>query len=201
MNKKTTREHIVKAADLLFYQQGFEHTSFSDIADAVKISRGNFYYHFKTKDKILDAVIILRLTNTKNMLDHWEIEGKHPEDRIRSFIQILITNQSKILRYGCPVGTLSTELSKLDHPAQDQANRLFALFRTWLSRQFTLLGRPTDADDLAMQLLARSQGVATLANAFRDEGFINKEVTQMNDWLRSCVESVPTKPQDELGVR
>ena len=38
-----TREHIVRAADELFYQQGFDHTSFADIAKAVNISRGNFY--------------------------------------------------------------------------------------------------------------------------------------------------------------
>ena len=43
MRDGTTREQIVAAADRLFYQQGFEHTSFSHIADAVRISRGNFY--------------------------------------------------------------------------------------------------------------------------------------------------------------
>ncbi|MGD9385294.1 MAG: TetR/AcrR family transcriptional regulator, partial [Thioalkalispiraceae bacterium] len=41
------RQRIVAAADQLFYQHGYENTSFSDIADAVGISRGNFYYHFK----------------------------------------------------------------------------------------------------------------------------------------------------------
>ena len=90
MSNKTTRDHIIDAADQLFYRQGYEHTSFSDIADTVQISRGNFYHHFKTKDEILDAVIDLRLTNTRNMLEQWEIEGKQPEDRIRRFIHILI---------------------------------------------------------------------------------------------------------------
>ena len=46
--KPSTRQDIVEKADLLFYQHGFENTSFADIADAVGISRGNFYYHFKT---------------------------------------------------------------------------------------------------------------------------------------------------------
>ncbi|MFV2033350.1 MAG: TetR/AcrR family transcriptional regulator [Gammaproteobacteria bacterium] len=188
MSDKTTRDHIVEAADQLFYRQGYEHTSFSDIADTVHISRGNFYYHFKTKDKILDAVINLRLANTRQMLDQWETEGKQAADRIRSFINILITNQAKIKRYGCPVGTLCTELAKLNHASQTEANRLFTLFRTWLCRQFTLLGRKKDADKLAMHLLARSQGVATLANAFHDEKFIKQEVNQMCDWLRSCTE-------------
>ncbi|MGI9514997.1 MAG: TetR/AcrR family transcriptional regulator, partial [Anderseniella sp.] len=50
MNAMGTRDHIVAAASQLFYRQGYEHTSFADIAGAVRISRGNFYYHFKTKD-------------------------------------------------------------------------------------------------------------------------------------------------------
>jgi TetR/AcrR family transcriptional repressor of nem operon len=185
MSTNTTRDHIVEAADLLFYQQGYEHTSFSDIADAVQISRGNFYYHFKTKDEILDAVIEARLANTRKMLDQWEIEGKTPADRIRSFIHILIGNRADIKRFGCPVGTLCTELAKLDHDSQDEANRLFTLFRTWLRRQFILLGRKADADALAMHILARSQGVATLAAAFHDEKFIKQEVKQMCAWLDS----------------
>jgi AcrR family transcriptional regulator len=188
MRDRTTREHIVDAADRLFYRQGYEHTSFADIADAVKISRGNFYYHFKSKDEILDAVIEARVAATRTMLERWEIEGKTPGDRIRSFIHMLIANRADIKRYGCPVGTLCGELAKLDHAAQDEANRLFTLFRTWLRRQFVLLGRAADADALAMHLLARSQGVATLANAFHDEKFIRQEVAQMERWLDGCVD-------------
>ena len=189
MSDKTTRDHIVEAADQLFYRQGFEHTSFSDIANTVQISRGNFYYHFKSKDEILDAVINLRLTNTRKMLEQWEIAGEKPADRIRSFIHILISNRAKIKRYGCPVGTLCTELAKLNHGSQAEANELFTLFRVWLRRQFTLLGRKADADKLAMHLLAHSQGVATLANTFHDEKFIKQEVEQMCNWLNSCTKS------------
>ncbi|MBZ0217259.1 MAG: TetR/AcrR family transcriptional regulator [Fimbriimonadaceae bacterium] len=185
MTEKSTRDHIVEAADQLFYRQGFEHTSFSDIADAVQISRGNFYYHFKSKDKILDAVIDARLAGTGRMLEQWEIDGKTPADRIESFIHMLIANRADIKRYGCPVGTLSSELAKLNHASKAEANMLFTLFRTWLRRQFTLLGRKTDADELAMHLLARSQGVATLANAFHDEKFIRREAELMCDWLET----------------
>src|SRR5690606_21258257 len=187
MRDGTTREQIVAAADRLFYQQGFEHTSFSHIADAVRISRGNFYYHFRTKDEILAAVIDARLASTRKMLEQWEAEGAHPEERIRSFIHILIMNRAKIKRYGCPVGTLCSELAKLGHGSQAEANKLFALFRTWLRRQFVLLGRK-DADALALHLLARSQGVATLANALGDDKFIRREVRQMCDWLKALTD-------------
>src|SRR5687768_2137629 len=185
MSDKTTRDHIVESADHLFYRQGYEHTSFSDIADDVQISRGNFYYHFKTKDEILGAVIEERLAYTQRMLDRWESEGKDPAGRIRSFIHMLVANRADIKRYGCPVGTLCSELAKLNHVSAGEAPKIFTLFRTWLRRQFAALGRAQDADMLAMHLLARSQGVATLANAFHDEKFIRQEVKLMCDWLDS----------------
>lgn len=183
MAAESTRDLIVAAADRLFYEHGFEATSFADIAASVRISRGNFYYHFRTKDEILDAVIALRLANTRAMLDAWEAEGRAPAERIRLFIDILIANRAKIMRFGCPVGTLCSELAKLEHVAQASAKALFTLFRDWLAQQFVALGRKAEADGLAMHLLARSQGVAALANAFRDESFIHREVEAMRAWL------------------
>lgn len=200
MSERTTRGQIVEVADELFYQQGYEFTSFADIAGAVRISRGNFYYHFRSKDEILDAVIELRLTNTRKMLKRWEKEGDDPAGRIRSFIHIVIANQAKIKLYGCPVGALCSELAKLNHPSRTEANKLFMLFRTWLGRQFMSLGCQTDADKLAMHVLVWSQGVATLANAFGDEKFIKLEVSQMCEWLKSHAGKVKPKSQDRNGT-
>ena len=189
-----TRDRIVRAADQLFYQQGFQHTSFTHIAEAVSISRGNFYHHFKSKDEILDAVISLRLTDTNQMLARWQIKGATPADRIRSFIYMLITNRKKIERHGCPVGTLCIELAKLNHAARSDANKLFSLFRAWLRRQFELLGQKSKADELAMHVLAWSQGVAMLANAFQDETFIHREVDEICGWLEAQIESSGSAP-------
>jgi len=191
MQNPSTRDTIIEQADQLFYQQGFEHTSFTDISAAVQISRGNFYYHFKTKDEILAAVIQHRLARTEKMLMEWESEAQSAEERIRCFIEILIRNQAGIMRHGCPVGTLCAELSKLNHASLTEANNLLSLFRNWLRRQFLELGCNEEAADrYAMHLLGRSQGVATLANAFNDDQFIHQEVQQMSDWLRATIASV-----------
>jgi len=188
ISARDTADQIIEAADDLFYRQGYEHTSFADIADAVQISRGNFYYHFKTKDRILDTVIKARLANTRALLDQWQRDGDTPAERIRCFIRILTVNRAKIERYGCPVGTLTTELTKLDHAARGEANALFTLFGEWLAKQFTALGLADEADDLALHLLAMSQGVATLTNAFRDAAFTEREVARMEAWLDEQVE-------------
>lgn len=186
MPPASTRQTIVEVADRLFYEQGFESTSFAHIAEQVNISRGNFYYHFRTKDEILQAVIALRMDRTRAMLAAWEGEDIDPEARIRSFIGLLIANRAKIMRFGCPVGTLCNELARLDHVAQADANALFTLFREWLARQFVALGHaPAVADAHALHVLAGSQGVAALANAFRDEAFLRREVDALAVWLRA----------------
>jgi len=185
VTQATTRDQIIEAADRLIYHKGFEYMSFADLADAVDISRGNVTFHFKTRDEILEAVIGLRLDRTRRLLDQWEADGECCKDRIKGFINILIMNRAKILLYGCPVGTLCTELAKLEHSALAHANKLFSLFRDWLSRQFALLGCKAEADALAMHLLAWSQGIATLAHAFHDENFIREEVRRLYDWLES----------------
>lgn len=201
MKQKSTRQNIVEAADGLFYRKGFEHTSFSDIADAVNISRGNFYFHFKTKDDLLGAVIDRRIAETGRMLEQWEAEGQGPAARIRCFIDVLIANRADIKRYGCPVGTLCSELAKLAHAAQPEAAQLFTLFREWLRQQFEALGHEAQADTLAMHLLARSQGVATLASAFHDERFVRNEVQAMSAWLADLEPAAPEPGRQRVPGR
>ncbi|MDI6105206.1 TetR/AcrR family transcriptional regulator [Actinoplanes sp. NEAU-A12] len=180
----TTRAQIVEAADRLFYEQGFEHTSFTAIAETVGISRGNFYYHFRTKDEILAAVIDFRIETTRDMLRQWAAETADPAQRIRRFIRIVLTNGADIREFGCPVGTLTAELAKLRHPSRPEAVALFTLFRDWLAGQFTALGHhPATADAMALHVLAFSQGVATLANAFGDDDFVRREVDRLEAWL------------------
>lgn len=56
------KEEILDAAEKLFEMKGFDNASTEDILDAVGIARGTLYYHFKSKEEILDGVI-QRMTN------------------------------------------------------------------------------------------------------------------------------------------
>ncbi|WP_100445462.1 TetR/AcrR family transcriptional regulator [Glycomyces xiaoerkulensis] len=185
MTTSITREQIVHAADDLFYRRGFEHTSFTDIARAVEISKGNIYYHFKTMAEVLRAVIEARLQSKRDMLRRWEAEEPTARGRIERYIDIVTVNGPDIERYGCPVGTLTTELAKLAHPCRDEAVEILTLFRTWLRDQFVRLGQADDADELAMRVLSASQGIATLSNAYQDRAFVQREVADLRAWLRT----------------
>lgn len=51
------RNEILDAADELFSEKGFDGTSTNDILAKVGIARGTLYYHFKSKEDIMDALI------------------------------------------------------------------------------------------------------------------------------------------------
>ncbi|QQP14377.1 TetR/AcrR family transcriptional regulator [Lysinibacillus agricola] len=54
---KERRNEILDVADELFGQKGFDGTSTNDILEKVGIARGTLYYHFKSKEDIMDALI------------------------------------------------------------------------------------------------------------------------------------------------
>lgn len=51
------KNEILDVAERLFSVKGFDDTSTGDILAEVGIARGTLYYHFKSKEEILDAVI------------------------------------------------------------------------------------------------------------------------------------------------
>jgi len=51
------RNEILDAAERLFGTKGFDNTSTNDILNEVGIARGTLYYHFKSKEDILDAMV------------------------------------------------------------------------------------------------------------------------------------------------
>lgn len=48
-----TKEKIVKSAEVLFRERGFENTSVDSIVKKAGISKGAFYVHFNSKDEII----------------------------------------------------------------------------------------------------------------------------------------------------
>ena len=51
------KNEILDVAERLFCTKGFDSTSTNDILKEIGIARGTLYYHFKSKEDILDAMI------------------------------------------------------------------------------------------------------------------------------------------------
>jgi AcrR family transcriptional regulator len=53
----TTRERILAVAAELFVEQGYDGTSLREIADRLGFTKAALYYHFRSKDELLLALI------------------------------------------------------------------------------------------------------------------------------------------------
>ena len=182
---RQVRQRIVQACDDLLYHKGYNPMSFSDIAKASGIPRGNLNYHFKTKRQVLEAVIEYRLQRTRAMLDDWEQSLPTPLERLKRFARIPLNERENVSRFGCPMGSLNTELGKQQAELQAVARMQFDLFREWLTRQFRALLPHRDADALSLHLLARTQGVAVMAHVYADRSLPRREVDGLCAWLES----------------
>lgn len=181
---EATRQHILETARDLFYRRGYNQTSFSDIADAAKIPRGNFYYYFKTKDDILAAVVGYRIDRIRALLADWDAEHADPRKRLRAFLDMLRGNDKDLARYGCPMGSLNIELGKAQPALKARARKMFDLFRDWIATQLRALG-VRNPEPLALHLLGRAQGIAVMAQVYSDVALLNAEVDQLEAFLDS----------------
>jgi AcrR family transcriptional regulator len=55
------KSEIIDAAEKLFAAKGFESATINDILSVVAIAKGTFYYYFKSKEEVLDAIIQRRI--------------------------------------------------------------------------------------------------------------------------------------------
>jgi len=51
------RSEIIDAAAKLFFSKGIANTSISDIVKAVGVAQGTFYWHFKSKQDVINAIV------------------------------------------------------------------------------------------------------------------------------------------------
>ena len=51
------KNEILDVAEQLFIEKGFDNASTNDIIKEIGIARGTLYYHFKSKEEILDAIV------------------------------------------------------------------------------------------------------------------------------------------------
>ncbi len=57
MEAEKTRTRILVSALSLFVKKGYDRTTFTDIAERLKMTKGAVYWHFETKEKLLMALV------------------------------------------------------------------------------------------------------------------------------------------------
>ncbi len=100
MYPEETYNKIIQVATRLFLEKGYEKTSLQDIISELGgLTKGAIYYHFKSKEDILMAVVSeICAGNSKQMqaimLDH-DLDGKHKLEKM-FYCSIMNQNQNNV---------------------------------------------------------------------------------------------------------
>ncbi|MES4901859.1 MULTISPECIES: TetR/AcrR family transcriptional regulator [unclassified Streptomyces] len=176
------RQRLTAAAARVLHEQGVERTTIADIARAADVPAGNVYYYFKTKDELVEAALAEHVSHLRTLTDRLD-QLPDPRERLKGLVAAWIGQRDIAARYGCPTGTLATELGKRDEGGLDlAAGQVVRRLLDWVERQFREMG-VADPAGPALTLVGAYQGMSLLSNALRDPEIMTREGDRLTRWL------------------
>ncbi len=113
---ETTRLMILRKAFELIYAKGYRNTSIDEIIATTAVTKGAFYYHFKSKDAMGLAIIneILKPTLNGSFIEPLR-SGADPVHSIYRLIRYLLLEDEFLqVEYGCPAANFTQEMTPWD---------------------------------------------------------------------------------------
>lgn len=91
MKKQVKREEIIHAAKKLIIEKGYRKTSVQDITDEAGIAKGSFYTYFKSKDYLMETLLIEKLENRSGTVKEIIASEGSLEEIIREYVKYYLT--------------------------------------------------------------------------------------------------------------
>jgi AcrR family transcriptional regulator len=108
-----TRTRILDAALELFSEHGFEGTTLQQIADRLGFTKAALYYHFRSKEDLLQALTAPAIAELDALLDAYEQATDTPAQRrhfVEDYIDVML-GQRRLIAY------MASDLAIVAHPA------------------------------------------------------------------------------------
>jgi len=111
-----TRQTILNKAFELIYVNGYQSASVDQIIAETEVTKGAFYYHFKSKEDMGLAVIReVMQENMRSGLIQPLMDSPDPIEAIYTMMSdLLLSNPFLQLKYGCPTYNLIQEMAPLN---------------------------------------------------------------------------------------
>ena len=189
---KTTREAILSAALRLMHVHGYNATSLDDVLRESSIGKGNFYYHFRSKEE-LGYAILEQIVSTfvgQTLEPCFSDPTDPPLAQIGCFLDRVVQAQrDRQCRGGCAMGNLASELSDVHEGFR---KRLASVFTTWYGRLAEALtdakqrghvGVACDPEASARFVVASLEGAILLTKLSKDIGVMEQCVGELKRYL------------------
>ncbi|UWX61882.1 TetR/AcrR family transcriptional regulator [Chryseobacterium oranimense] len=167
---EATRLNILQKAFELIYVKGYQTTSVDEIIATTQVTKGAFYYHFKTKDEMGLAIINeLLINNFKSTFIEPLNNSDHPLESIYQLMYgILIENDFLKVEYGCPASNFTQEMAPWNIEFTKALNNLSAQWENAIiqcietGKKNGSIKADTDAKEIAVFVISGYWGVRNL---------------------------------------
>ena len=171
---------MVQAARQLIRERGYNATALSDVLELSGAPRGSVYYHFPDgRNQILTEA--LRYAGDAITADIDGAAGRGAKALVREFVKFWERALADSdFNAGCPVVAAAIGCADDEVQLAAEAGRIFAHWRTALTRAFVADGfLEPDADSLAVMSIAALEGAVVLCRSTRSADPLRKVHDQL----------------------
>lgn len=123
MSDRTTKERILDAAEGLMLEKSFHSVGLSEILEAVKVPKGSFYHHFKSKEQF-GVELLKHYMADSNAYKRQMLLSPTPEpDPLRRLISMCEGTICRVMetkaKCPCLVLKLAAEVSDMSEPMRE----------------------------------------------------------------------------------
>lgn len=203
MNNETSKQKVLNAASLLFFQKGFHGTSVRDIAEEASVNVSLISYYFKSKQGLFEYAVTNYyedyLTDVENKLK--QIRELSTADQLKELIVTIIQYKQSNLQLSC---TIYRELSLNSVFAKEMIVTYLAKENHYISTLlFTNLGKEQlkDKQFLLMQLkgmlitpyILYNEWKYQVIGEYSHHAFVNSYAKTIHEWLDSLLIDIPVR--------
>jgi TetR/AcrR family transcriptional regulator, transcriptional repressor for nem operon len=185
---RSTREVILEAATRLIHVNGYNNTSLDDVLRESGVGKGNFYYHFKSKEELGYAIIEQSVASflSRTLDPCFSDPTADPLAQIGCFLdRVLEAQRARNCVGGCPMGNLASELSDVHEGFR---TRLASVFEAWRERLTVALRAAPALGDITGE--RRAEAVAQFVVASLEGAILMTKLTKDITVMEGCVDEL-----------
>jgi len=187
-----TRDQILDAAGRLIHLQGYHCTSLDDVLRESGVGKGNFYYHFKSKEELGYAIIdrLVRGFVERTLEPAFADPEADPIVQIHGLLdRILDAQRQRNCVGGCAMGNLASELSDVHEGFRKRLAEVFVAWRVTMAQALRrgqtagLLNADCNPEGAAYFLVAALEGAILMSKVTKDIAVMERCVDELKQHL------------------
>lgn len=209
-NGAVTKNKILETASTLILNNGYTGTSIDRLIQEVGITKGAFFYHFKSKNALAHALLEKHIRQGEEMIESWmgraEKISRDPLQQLLIFVgqYIEFGDNLKEPYSGCLLASCCYQKEAFDDEVKKMCKDSFLSWRKKVGgkirqvmEQYTPV-RPIDPDSLADNMIAVLEGAFILSKSLNDPKIVAQQMSHYRDYLEDLF---TPHPDHEQGVK